>query len=155
MKLLPILLAAVGLLASPLVLAEEKHHHGHLEGETAEEHARHAHKAHDHAHDDKPQHGGIVAVANDLHYELVAADGKLALYAEGLPKGDALKSVKVRLTLLQGTHKTDLDLGLSKQDEHRFEVASDATLSASDKVVALIRLASGKPRLVRFEIPAK
>lgn len=155
MKLIPTLFTTLSLLVSPVLLAEPHDTH---QGETAEEHANHTHDkhdhaGHDHAHDNKPHHGGVVAVSDGFHHELVAADGKLALYAEGLPKGEELKAVKVRLTLLQGVNKRDINLSHSQDDSHRFEATSDAKLNSGDKVVVLIRPAKGKPRLVKFEIP--
>ena len=161
MKQLPNLLLALGLLASPIVLAEPPKH-----GEPGHDHARdhgqeahHDHADHDHAdnhghaHDNAPHHGGIVAVVDHLHHELViTADGKVSLYAEGLPTGDALKAVKVRLTILQGKEKQEADMVLAADDNHRFDAT--VKLVAGDKVVAMIQLADGKLRMARFEIPA-
>lgn len=180
MKLLPTLLIACGLLASPMVLAEEPPKHGEPghdhakdhgqtttpeakpedahKGESAEDHAKHGqdeHSGHDHAHDDKPHHGGIVAVVDEIHHELVTADdGKVSLYAEGLPQGDALKAVKVRLTVLKGKDKQEADLTLVAGDEPRFDAPTEVKLVAGDKVVALIQPLDGKPRMAKFEIPA-
>ena len=180
MKLLPTLLIVCGLLASPMVLAEEQPKHGEPghdhakdhgqtatpetkpedahKGESAEDHAKHGqdeHSGHDHAHDDKPHHGGIVAVVDEVHHELVIAeDGKVSLYAEGLPEGDALKAVKVRLTILKGKEKQEADMALAEGDEHRFDAPTEVKLVAGDKVVAMIQPADGKSRMAKFEIPA-
>jgi hypothetical protein len=132
--------------------------HGH-EGETPEEHAKHAneHEGHDHeGHEHgKPHHGGIVSEVDDIHHELVTEEGKLVLYAEGLPEGEALKAVKVRLSILQGKEKQDIDMALAEDDQHRFEADTDIQLVEGNKVVALIRIEGQKPRMARFEIPAK
>ena len=180
MKLLPTLLIACGLLASPMVLAEEPPKHGEPghdhakdhgqtatpetkpedahKGESAEDHAKHGqdeHSGHDHAHDDKPHHGGIVAVVDEIHHELVTADdGKVSLYAEGLPQGDALKAVKVRLTVLKGKDKQEAELTLVEGDEPHFDAPTEVKMVAGDKVVALIQPLDGKPRMAKFEIPA-
>lgn len=191
MKLLPTLLIACGLLASPMVLAEEPPKHGETghdhakdhgqtttpetkpedahkgesaedhakhdehKGESADDHAKHEQEGHDHAHDDKPHHGGIVAVVDEIHHELVTADdGKVSLYAEGLPQGDALKAVKVRLTVLKGKDKQEADLTLVEGDEPRFDAPAEVKLVAGDKVVALIQPLDGKPRMAKFEMPA-
>jgi len=157
MKLLPILLASVSLILATPILAGSDNHDDHHHGKAEKEQTKHSHDDHDHggndhghAHDDKPHHGGIVVVADGFHHELVAADGKLAIYIDGLPKGESRKAVTVRLTLLQGASKKDINLTLSKDDDHRFEAASDVKLAVGDKVVALIRPAKGKPRLVKF-----
>ena len=185
MKLLPTLLMTLGLLASPVLLAEEQKAappahgepgHDHAKdhgqatpetksedahkGESAEEHAKHGqdkhdHAGHDHSNNDKPHHGGIVAVVDDIHHELVIAeDGKISLYAEGLPQGDALKAIKVRLTILKGKDKQEADLTLVEGDEPRFDAPADVKLVAGDKVVAMVQPAEGKPRMAKFEIPA-
>ncbi|MDX9987418.1 hypothetical protein [Thiothrix unzii] len=186
MKLLPTLLIACGLLASPALLAEEQkatppahgepgHNHetdhgqdahkgesadehakhDEHKGESAEDHAKHGHEGHDHAHDDQPHHGGIVAVVDEIHHELVIAeDGKVSLYAEGLPEGDALKTVKVRLTILKGKEKQEVDMVLAEGDEHRFDAPAEVKLVAGDKAVAMIQPADGKSRMAKFEIPA-
>lgn len=132
-------------------------------GESAEDHAKHDHKdgehdhaGHDHAHDATPHHGGIVALVDETHHELVIADGgKVSLYAEGLPEGDALKTVKVRLTILKGKDKQEADMALAEGEGHRFDAPAEVKLVAGDKVVAMIQPADGKPRMAKFEIPAE
>ena len=138
------------------------------QGESAEDHAKHGHEGHDnkdgehdhaghdHAHDDQPHHGGIVAVVDEIHHELVMADdGKVSLYAEGLPQGDALKAVKVRLTVLKGKDKQEADLTLVEGDEPHFDAPVEVKLVAGDKVAALIQPLDGKPRMAKFEIPTE
>lgn len=171
MKLLPALLMSFGLLASPVLLADEDKHDKHdHKSETAEEHAKHADEDHDHedgsakehaeheheGHDHKDHashHGGIVAMVDEIHHELVIAeDGKVSLYAEGMPVGDGLKKFKVRLIVLRGTDKHDTEMTLAKDDHHRFEAGEGFKLEAGDKVVVVIKAAEVKPRMVRFEI---
>lgn len=135
-------------------------HDGHdHKGETPEERAKHAdeHEGHDHeGHEHgKPHHGGIVSEVEEIHHELVVEKGKLVFYAEGLPKGEALNTVKVRLSILQGKEKQNIDMALAEGDQHRFEANSAIKLAEGDKVVALIRIEGQKPRMARFEIPAK
>ena len=179
MKLLPTLLIACGLLASPMVLAEEPKATPPAHGEPGHNHAtdhgqeapkempkddpahdhndgKHSHDDHGHAHGDEPHHGGIVAIVDDIHHELVIADdGKVSLYAEGLPEGDALKTVNVRLTILKGKEKQEADMALAEGDEHRFDAPAEVKLVAGDKVVAMIQPAEGKPRMAKFEMPTE
>lgn len=157
-----LLTAALSFATSPL-LAEEapkdppKHGepgHNHETDHGQEKPAEHDHASHDHAHDDKPHHGGIVAVVDEIHHELVIADdGKVSLYAEGLPEGDALKTVKVRLTILKGKEKQEADMARAEGDAHRFDAPTEVKLVAGDKVVAMIQPADGNPRMAKFEIP--
>lgn len=177
LKLLPTLLMTLGLMASPALLAdshkaeppahgEPGHNHAtdhgqatpdekkddeHKEGESKDDHAKHD----DHAH--TAEHGGMVAMTDDhIHHELVnAADGKVSLYAEGLPEGDALKAVKVRLTVLRGKDKQETELTLATDDAHRFDAAADFKLNPGDKVVALVQLPDNTSRMVKFDLPAK
>lgn len=134
-------------------LAEDHTKHGH-EGHDNKD-GEHDHAGHDHAHDDQPHHGGIVAIVDEIHHELVMADdGKVSLYAEGLPQGEALKAVKVRLTVLKGKDKQEADLTLVEGDEPHFDAPTEVKMVAGDKVVALIQPLDGKPRMAKFEIPA-
>ncbi len=131
--------------------AKKQDNHNH--GEKHEGHEDHGHKPHT----DEPHHGGIVGVANDYHHELVIADkDNVSLYVEGLPKKvDVLKRVTVRLMILQGKERQELEMKLSEDDPHRFDVTLTTTLAANDKVVALVVLNDKDIRIVRFEIPVK
>lgn len=189
MKLLPTLLLTLGLLASPVLLADAQkatppahgepgHNHetdhgqatpeakpDEHKGESAEEHAKHEHEGHEHkdgehehgAENHESHHGGMVAITDGhVHHELVIAeDGKVSLYSEGLPEGDALKTVKVRLTVLRGKDKQETEMTLATDDTHRFDAAADFKLQPSDKVVALIQPAEGKPIMAKFDVPAE
>lgn len=132
------------------------HEHDHS-NETAEEHAKHADHEHDHAEHEhgKPHHGGIVHEVDGVHHELVVSEEQVMLYAEDLPTGEALQTIQVRLTILQGTNKQDVDMQLDPEDQHRFVVENAFQLVAGDKLVALIRAEGQKPRLARFEMPAE
>jgi len=173
MKRLKTLFMATALTVTvvPIVLAADEHkHEGHAHGEAAKKqdnhnhgkkHEGHAHGGHENhghnPHTDEPHHGGIVGVANDYHHELVTGDeNKISLYIEGLPKAsEALKLVTVRLMVLQGKEKKDLEMTLAEDDPHRFDATLTTTLATNDKVVALIVLNDKDTRMVRFEIPVK
>lgn len=142
---------AIFLLSAHVWAAEHGKHDGHdHSNETAEEHAKHA----DHEHG-KPHHGGIVHEVDGVHHELVVSEEQVMLYAEDLPTGEALQTIQVRLTILQGTTKQDVDMQLDPEDQHRFVVENAFQLVAGDKLVALIRAEGQKPRLARFEMPAE
>lgn len=170
MKLLPTLLMTIGLLASPALLADAQkttppahgdpgHNHATDHGQTTPETKPDDHKDGEHDPGETghaAHHGGIVAMTEGhIHHELVIADdGKVSLYSEGLPEGDALKTVKVRLTVLRGKDKQEADMTLASDDAHRFDAAADFKLQPDDKVVALIQPADGKPLMVKFDVPA-
>jgi ABC-type Zn2+ transport system substrate-binding protein/surface adhesin len=142
------------LLLSPVINASQDHHHD----ESPEEHAKHAHESHDHDHDghdhehDKPKYGGIVAEAGGQHFELVINGETIALYAEDLPHDHDADAIKIRLTILQGKKRSQLELQASKTEEHRFESAITQQLKAGDKIVAMVRSPKSKPILVKFDV---
>lgn len=159
-----IVIASALMLAMPsiaLATDNQKHDdHDHSKRDHSEkDHDKHEHGKHDHGEHDhgdghhESHHGGIVGTADGLHHELVLTEaGKIIFYAEGLPEGDALKAVIVRLTILQGKEKQSLEMTLSKDDAHRFEVPISQPLKVGDKVVALINVDAKKMRMVRFEV---
>lgn len=101
----------------------------------------------------EPHYGGIVSIVDGFHHELVLKEeGKVILYVAGLPTGDKLKTVMVRLIILQGQEKQSLEMVLTKDDQQRFEAPIAAPLKTNDKVIALINIGAKKMRMVRFEI---
>ncbi|CAA6816634.1 MAG: Unknown protein [uncultured Thiotrichaceae bacterium] len=172
MKTLPIFLFSSIFSLSPYIMAEDQHDHDHASStmvehakqhghqhETTETHDADEHKdhhqenqenenseAHEHR---KPHHGGIVSESHPIHHELAHKEGMLFLYAEGLPEDS--DKVSVRLTILSGQDKQNLDMRTSEDNHHRFDIEGE--LQAGDKVVALIKIEDEKPRLVKFEVP--
>jgi len=63
----------------------------------------------DHAHGDdhKPQHGGIVAATHDMDYELVAKPDVITLHLRDHGKPASSQGVSAKLTLLNGTEKSE------------------------------------------------
>ncbi len=94
------------------------------------------------------RHGGVVAQAHDLSFELVARDGGAALYIEdhGQPLPPAGMSGK--LTVLKGSEKAEYPLVAGAD---RLEAAG-AQLPKGAKAVAVLNAAGRKPMTVRFTI---
>lgn len=118
----------------------------------------------DHAHGDgahehpavEPHHDGVAMIVDGFHHELIIEkEGRVLLYIEGLPQGEAVKLVSVSLQILEGKEKRQLEMRLTEGDQHLFEVAVKPKLAAGAKVVASIVLGDENTRLVRFEVPAK
>ena len=64
-----------------------------------------------HAHGDAPaKHGGIVKVANDITFELVVKPDAAELYLEDHGTAVAAKGRRGKLTVLNGTEKSEVDL---------------------------------------------
>jgi hypothetical protein len=108
-----------------------------------------AHAADEHGHEHKPLHGGVVAEASHLEFELVGQAGMIGLYVRDHGKPVSLQGASAKLTLLNGSEKTELPLAVAGT---RLEAKSDAKLGAGSKAVALVTLAGKKPISVRFAL---
>ncbi|HMW19032.1 MAG: hypothetical protein OEL86_11950 [Sulfuritalea sp.] len=64
-----------------------------------------AHAADKHGHDHKPQHGGLIAEAADLDFELVAKTDSLTLYVAHDGKPVATAGAKGTATVVAGSEK--------------------------------------------------
>ncbi|QPF76115.1 hypothetical protein G8A07_26430 [Roseateles sp. DAIF2] len=104
----------------------------------------------EHHHEHKPLHGGVVAEASDLDFELVAKADQLALYVRDHGKPAALAGASAKLTLLNGTEKSEASL--SPAGTERLEAKGAFKVGAGTKVVALVQLAGKKPVNVRFAL---
>lgn len=104
-----------------------------------------------HQHDHKPLHGGIVAEASDLDFELLLSrPGQITLYVRDHGKPLALNGASARLTLLSGSDKREASLVAVGGE--RLEAQGDFKLAAGSKVVALVQLPGRKPVNVRFAL---
>lgn len=104
----------------------------------------HAAGGHDHA----PKHGGIVAEANDLDFELVARPDRLTLHVRDHGKALPTQGATARLTLLAGTERSEAALAPAGGD--RLEAQGTFKLGPGTKVVAAVTLPGRKPANVRF-----
>lgn len=104
---------------------------------------------HDHAHEHKALHGGVVVEVKDIDYELVAKPESLQLYLRdhGKPMGVAKASAK--LTLLAGTEK--LEVTLSPAGD-RLEARGTFRLPAGTKAVAVVTNDGRVVGSVRFTV---
>jgi hypothetical protein len=102
------------------------------------------------AHGEKPRHGGVMSEAKDLNFELVAENGKAALYI--LDHGAPLPSGNVvgKLTVMNGSEKSEVDL--QPAGENKLISTSDVKLSKGSKVIASVTLADKKNVGVRFSV---
>ncbi|RZJ57152.1 MAG: hypothetical protein EON49_16345 [Acidovorax sp.] len=105
---------------------------------------------HAHGDDHKPQHGGIVAGTNDMDYELVAKPDAITLYLRDHGKAASSEGVTAKLTLLNGTEKSEAVL--APAGEGKLEAKGTFKVAAGTKVVALVTLPGKKPANVRFAV---
>jgi hypothetical protein len=102
----------------------------------------------DHAHAHKPLHGGVVVEAKDMDYELVVKPDLAQLYLRDHGKPVAVSSGTVKLTLLTGADKQEVEL---KPVGGKFEVKGSFKTTASTKALATV-LINGKSSAVRFNL---
>ena len=105
---------------------------------------------HAHGHDHKPLHGGIVVEANDMDYELVAKPDTLTLHLRDHGKPAKTEGVSAKLTLLNGTEKSEAML--APAGEGKLEAKGAFKVTAGTKVVALVTLPGKKAANVRFAV---
>jgi hypothetical protein len=100
-------------------------------------------------HDDKPKHGGIVATANHVTYELVAKPDMLALHVSDHGKVVKVAGGTAKLTILNGSEKSEAALaaeGNALMAKGAFKVGSGA------KIVAVVSLPNAAAKTVRFTV---
>lgn len=99
--------------------------------------------------DAKPQHGGILQVANDLSFELVAQADGATIYLMDHGKPMASKGITGKLTVLQGSNKIEADI--KEAGDNTLRVLG-VKLGKGDKLVAALSNIGGKSMTVRFTI---
>jgi hypothetical protein len=98
--------------------------------------------------DAKAKHGGVVATANDLSFELAAEGGNAVIYIEDHGKPVAPTGLKGKLTVLSGAEKSEADLVVAGD---KLE-AKGITLAPGAKAVAALVTPAAKAITVRFTI---
>lgn len=96
---------------------------------------------HDHAHEHKPLHGGVVVEVKDVDYELVARPATIQLHLRDHGKPADVSKASAKLTLLTGTEKQEVEL---KPAGDKLEAAGSFKVGSGTKVVAVVNV-PGKP----------
>ena len=99
---------------------------------------------HGHDHDHRPLHGGIVAEAGDLNYELVAKPDSLTIYVVDHGKPVATSGARGTATVHSGSEK--LAAVLEPAGENRLVAKGSFKLGVGVRVAASAALA-GKPEV--------
>ncbi len=94
------------------------------------------------------RHGGVVAMASDLGFELVGTPDGAAIYVEDHGKPLAPTGMKGKLTVLIGTAKSEADLVVAGD---KLE-AKGLKLAKGAKVVAALVTPAAKAITVRFTV---
>lgn len=101
-------------------------------------------------HDQSPRHGGVVAEAGDLDFELVARADSLTLHVRDHGKAVPMQGASAKLTLLAGTERSEVQLAPAGAD--RLAAKGGFKLGPGTKVVAAVTLPGRKPTNVRFAL---
>lgn len=104
---------------------------------------------HDHAHEHKPLHGGVVMEVKDIDYELVAKPALIQLHMRDHGKATDVSKASAKLTLLNGTEKQEVEL---KPVGEKLEASGAFKVSAGTKVVAIVTIAGKLVGTVRFAL---
>ncbi|MCR6478414.1 hypothetical protein NU688_19795 [Variovorax sp. ZS18.2.2] len=115
------------------------------------------HKGHEHegkgaaAHKDeaKPAHGGIVTVAKDVSYELVARPDLISLYVSDHGKPVDLAGATAKVTLLSAGKKEEAALVPAADS---LQAKGTFAVGAGTKVVANVSLKGQAPQPIRFSL---
>ena len=103
-----------------------------------------------HAHEQQPLHGGIVTEVADIDYELVAQPDTLTLHLRDHGKPLALDGASAKLTLLNGSEKTEATL--SPAGDGKLQAKGSFKVAPGTKVVALVTVPGKKAANVRFAV---
>ena len=102
------------------------------------------------AHDDaKAQHGGTLAVAQDLAVELVPQSDGAALYLQDHGKPVSTQGMTGKLTVLNGTERSQADL--ASAGGNKLE-AKGVRIAPGAKAVAALTLPNAGTLTVRFTV---
>ena len=96
----------------------------------------------------KPKHGGVVATASDLGFELVSTPDGAAIYVEDHGKPMAPTGLRGKLTVLNGAEKSEAELTVAGD---KLE-AKGVKLAPGAKVVAALTTPAKKAITVRFTV---
>ena len=103
---------------------------------------------HDHAHEHKPMHGGVVVEVKDIDYELVAKPTAIQLHLRDHGKPADVSKATAKITLLTGTEKQEVEL---KPAGDKLEATGSFKVGPGTKAVAVVTVA-GKPATARFTL---
>ena len=104
---------------------------------------------HNHAHEHKPLHGGLVVEVKDMDYELVAKPTVIQLHLRDHGKPTDVSKASAKLTLLSGAEKQEVEL---KPAGDKLEATGTFKVGPGTKVVALVTIAGKPAGTVRFAL---
>lgn len=100
-------------------------------------------------HDHVAKHGGIVVETKQGDMEIVAKPEAIQIYFDDHGKPVQLNGAKAKVTLLNGTVKSDVELAPAGD---RLEAKGAFNVAKGTKGVAVLTLAGKAPLTARFEV---
>jgi len=104
---------------------------------------------HNHAHEHKPLHGGLVVEVKDMDYELVAKPTVIQLHLRDHGKPTDVAKASAKLTLLSGAEKQEVEL---KPAGDKLEATGTFKVGPGTKAVAIVTIAGKPSGTVRFAL---
>lgn len=103
-----------------------------------------------HSHGAKPQHGGIVAEASDIEFELVAKADSITVFVRDHGKALATQGASGKVTLLSGADKAEA--ALAPAGDNKLQAKGAFKVGPGTKLVATVSLQGRKPISMRFAL---
>ena len=103
---------------------------------------------HDHAHEHKPMHGGVVVEVKDMDYELVAKPEAIQLHVRDHGKSADVSKASAKVTLLTGAEKQEVEL---QPAGDRLQATGSFKVGPGTKAVAVVTV-NGKAATARFTL---
>lgn len=103
---------------------------------------------HDHAHEHKPMHGGVVVEVKDMDYELVAKPTTIQIHVRNHGKPADISKASAKVTLLTGAEKQEVEL---KPAGDKLETTGSFKVGPGTKAVAVMTI-NGKSATARFTL---
>lgn len=100
--------------------------------------------------DVKPLYGGVVQEIRDISYELVAKPDTLSLYVHDHGKKLPSAGGAARVTLLNGSEKTDV--ALAPAGDNLFQAKGTFKVQKGTRAIAVVTLAGKGPVTARYDI---
>lgn len=98
----------------------------------------------------KPQYGGIVTEVKGTQYELVAKPDSIVIYVDDHGKKVNTKGATGKVTLLNGSEKTEA--ALSPAGDNQLEAKGAFKVAPGTRAVAVVTLAGKPVQSVRFAV---
>lgn len=95
----------------------------------------------------QPRHGGVVAEAHDIEYELVAQPQRLALHVRDHGRPVVAPEARARVTLLSGGKTQQAEL---RPSGDHLQAEGSFSVGPGGKAVAVVTLPGRQPATVRF-----